>query len=295
MMPSPRLLITGASGFLGWNLAQIAQHRWQVLGTYHQNPVAIADVEMHPLDCTQTAAIAQLLDRTQPDAVIHTAALSKPNACAQNPELSYQLNVTTPVEWALRCADRRIPLVWTSSEAVFDGLNPPYEETSPTCPVNIYGEHKAEAEQRILAQAPLTTICRMPLMFGATPLAAPGFIQYFLQTLRSGQTVNLFTDEYRMPISAPTAAQGLLLALEKNVSGLLHLSGSERLSRYEFGHLMAEVWSLPHEQLRSCRQADVSMAATRPRDLHLSNARAIALGYQTKSVREELRLLRDRL
>ncbi|MEM8638036.1 MAG: SDR family oxidoreductase [Cyanobacteria bacterium P01_G01_bin.54] len=291
----PRLLITGASGFLGWNLAQIAQRHWQVLGTYHRNPVAIAGVEMQPLDCTQKGAIIQLLNTTQPDAVIHTAALSKPNACAQNPALSYPLNVTTPVEWALCCAERQIPMVWTSTEAVFDGLNPPYREASPPCPINLYGEHKAQAEQRILAQAPMTAICRLPLMFGAAPPTAPGFIQFFLQTLRSGQTVNLFSDEYRMPISAATAARGLLLALKKNVSGILHLSGSERLSRYEFGRLMADVWSLPHEQLQPCRQADVPMAAQRPRDLHLNNDRAIALGYQTQSVREELLALRDRL
>lgn len=295
MTPKPRLLITGASGFLGWNLAQVAQADWQVLGTYHQHPITIADAELYRLDCTEPGAIARCLDQLQPDAVIQTAALSQPNACAQNPALSYQLNVQVPLDWALGCAERQIPLVWTSSEVVFDGLHPPYNEASAPCPVNLYGEHKAEAEQLILTQTPETAICRMPLMFGAAVPPAQSFVQPFLRSLRAGQPIRLFTDEYRMPISATTAAQGLLLALTQKVQGLLHLSGSERLSRYDFGCQMAEVWSLPQNLLQGCRQADVPMAAQRPRDLHLSNARAIALGYQPKTVREELEALRDRL
>ncbi|NEO86554.1 MAG: NAD(P)-dependent oxidoreductase [Spirulina sp. SIO3F2] len=295
MTPRPRLLITGASGFLGWNLAQAAQADWTVLGTYYRHPVKIPSVELHRLDCTEPGAIARCLNQFQPDAVIHTAALSQPNACAQNLALSYQLNVNVPLDWALGCAERQIPLVWTSTEAVFDGLNPPYTEDSPPCPVNIYGEHKAQAEQLILAQAPNTAICRMPLMFGDAIPPAQSFVQPFLRSLRAGQSIQLFTDEYRMPISATTAAHGLLLALRQGVKGLLHLSGSERISRYDFGCQMAQVWSLPEDLLQGCRQADVPMAAQRPRDLQLSNARAIALGYQPQIVREELMALRDRL
>lgn len=294
-MQPKRLLVTGASGFLGWNLAQIAQNNWQVSGTYHRHPIAIPGVEMHQLDCAEPGAIAKLLDQTQPNAVIHTATLSQPNACAQNPELSYQLNVTASLDWAVNCRDRHIPLAWTSTEAVFDGLNPPYTEASPPCPVNIYGEHKAQAETLILELAPSTAICRMPLMFGAASPANSSFIQSFLRSLRGGKSVNLFTDEYRMPVSAETAAQGLLLAINQNVSGILHLSGSERISRYEFGRLMCEVWSFSPTLLSGCRQDEVKMSARRPRDLHLSNERAIALGYQTHTVRDELLRLRDRL
>ncbi|MCA1992664.1 MAG: sugar nucleotide-binding protein, partial [Coleofasciculus sp. S288] len=85
--------------------------------------------------------------------------------------------------------------------------------------------------------------------------------------------------------------QGLLLALA-NVYGLIHLGGKDRVSRYDFGRLLVEVLELPETGLKSCRQADVKMAAPRPSDVSLDSSKAFALGYSPLSLREELEGLR---
>lgn len=282
-----KLLVTGASGFLGWHLCQIASPHWEVYGTSFTHSIAIPGTTIIPIDLTDTAALKHLFASVQPDAVVHLAAHSSPNLCQTQPEASHRLNVTASVQLAELCADRTLPYVFTSSEMVFDGLHAPYRESDRVSPINRYGEQKALAEVAVLDRYPHAAICRMPLMFGAVPSTASSFLQPFIQALRTGQELKLFTDEFRTPVSGTTAAKGLLLALQ-TVHGRLHLGGSERVSRYKFGCLMADVFALPTATIRACRQQEVPMAAKRPPDLSLDSAQAFALGYAPLSLREAL-------
>lgn len=289
-----KLLVTGASGFLGWNLGQLAQQEWQVYGTYFSKTVEISNVNLIKVDLRDFDQLKNLFQQIQPAAVIHTAAQSNPNFCQTHPEESAIINVTTSSNIACLCADYSIPCAFTSTDLVFNGLNPPYQETDPVSPINIYGEQKVLAEQEMLARYPQTAVCRMPLMFGIAPEGATSFIQPFIKTIRAGKELSLFSDEFRTPVSGTTAASGLLLALEK-FNGVIHLGGKESISRYEFGRLMAEVLELPQDKLTACLQKDVPMAAPRPQDVSLNSEKAFALGYQPLSLREELELLRGKI
>jgi dTDP-4-dehydrorhamnose reductase len=282
-----KLLITGASGFLGWHLYQIAPEKWQVYGISHRQPIAASSIPSIALDLTDLSAVTTYVQTLQPDAVIHTAALSSPNACQENPTLSHAINVTASLHLAELCAAAQIPFVFTSSEQVFDGLNPPYREGDSVCPINLYGEQKVAAEVGILSRYPTAAICRMPLMYGVAPRSS--FIQPFIATLRSGGALNLFTDEIRNPVSGTVAAQGLLLAIEKQVRGYLHLGGKERLSRYEMGLLLVEILQIENAKINACKQADVKMSAPRPPDASLDSSVAFGLGYAPRSMAVELR------
>jgi dTDP-4-dehydrorhamnose reductase len=283
-----KLLITGASGFLGWHLCQIAkQQKWEVFGTYAHHFLKIPDVKILKVDLTAYQELKEIFDKIKPDAVIHTAAQSQPNYCQLHPQESYTINVTATCDIARLCADHFLPFAFTSTDLVFDGLKPPYKETDEVAPVNIYGEQKVKAEIEILKVYPQATICRMPLMFGKETPTAKSFIQGFIQTLKEGKELSLFRDEFRTPVSANTAAKGILLALEK-VNGIIHLGGKEKISRYDFGKILVEVMQLSDDKLKSCLQADVKMAAPRPKDVSLDSSKAFSLGYQPLSVREEL-------
>jgi len=282
-----KLLITGASGFLGWHLCQIAKQEWEVYGTYFSHSLEIPGIKMLKVDLVDFQELKQIFDAVQPAAVIHTAAISQPNFCQTHPDESHAINVTASCNIAGLCADSSISCAFTSTDLVFDGLNAPYRETDPVCPVNIYGEQKVMAEEGMLKRYPMTAICRMPLMFGKETPTATSFIQPFIQTLKQGKELNLFIDEFRTPVSGKTAAKGLLLALEK-VNGLIHLGGKEIISRYDFGRLLVEVFQLAPDGLKGCQQKDVKMAAPRPSDVSLDSSKAFSLGYQPLSLREEL-------
>ena len=283
-----KLLVTGASGFLGWNLCRYARKSWQIYGTYFSHKVDLPETNLYKIDLRDFAALSELFKEIEPDAVIHTAAASRPNFCQTNPEVSYSINVTASLNIARLCGKYNIPCAFTSTDLVFDGRNPVYRETDPVSPICYYGEQKVTAEEKMAEIYPAIALCRMPLMFGAASPVSPSFIQGAIANLRAGKTIDLFIDEFRTPASAISASTGLLLAIEKKVSGILHLGGKERTSRYDFGLLLADVWQLSKELIKSGKQADVQMAAPRSPDTSLDSSKAFALGYQPRSISEEL-------
>ena len=286
-----KLLVTGASGFLGWNVCHQAQATWQVFGTYFNHSVTIPNGTLLKIDLRDYKQLEQLFTTIQPDAVIHTAAASKPNFCQLNPEASFQINVTASLNIARLCAEYDIPLAFTSTDLVFDGQNPPHKESDRTSPICIYGEQKVTAEGQMREIYPQTAICRMPLMFGKPSPVAQSFLQGFITSLQAGKELNLFIDEYRTPTSAATASQGLLLAIEKQISGIWHLGGKARISRYEFGLLLADLLNCDQKLVKPGKQQDVVMTAPRSPDTSLDSSQAFALGYAPLPIREELKLI----
>ncbi len=290
-----KLLITGVSGFLGWNLSQLASKNWQIYGTYFSHALEIAGINLYKVDLTDLLAVKKLFLEIKPDAVIHLAAQSQPNFCQKNPELSHKVNVTSTINLANLSAEFEIPFLFTSTDLVFDGTHPPYKESDRVSPINLYGEQKAEAEQEILNIYPESIICRMPLMFGIPSPCSQSFIQPFIQTLKAGKPLSLFEDEMRSPVSGKTASEGILLALENCRGEILHLGGKESISRYQFGLLMAEKLGLPTDKITACLQADVPMAAPRPKDVSLNSTKAYGLGYNPPSLGEEFDYLKPYL
>lgn len=281
-----KLLITGASGLLGWNLCGLAQKEWIVFGTAHANMYDVPGVRLRRVDLTRFSEAGQLLTEICPDAVIHAAAASDVNFCQMNSAESYRINVDTAVNLAGLCADQAIPFVFTSSDMVFDGRNPPYSEDSPVCPINVYGEQKAEAEEKILKQYPEAAICRLALIYGDGGPRGRGFLRSWVNEMKKGNDLRLFHDEFRTPVSAQDASRGLLLALSR-ARGLLHLSGGERISRLHFGLMLKEVVGA-QSKIIPCSRGSVPMPAPRPADVSLDGARALNLGFAPGSIKQEL-------
>ena len=285
-----RLLITGASGFLGRRLCRAAVAAgWQVSGTYWQHGAAIPGVEMRRVDLTSEAAARGLVESVAPDAVIHAAAATKLDWCEAHPLDSERLNVTVTRWLSASCGGRNCRFVYVSTDQVFDGRSAPCREDTPAHAVNVYGRHKAAAEGLVLAADAGALVCRLPLLFGVAAGEGGNFLTAQVAALRAGREVRLFTDEYRTPVAVDVAADGILLAVERAVHGILHLGGSERVSRYEFGVTMAEEAGLDASRLVPVRQADVLLPAPRPADVSLDSSRAFALGYRPGPLREQLR------
>jgi dTDP-4-dehydrorhamnose reductase len=285
-----KLLITGASGFLGRSvLAELAQAHdfWMPIGLGRRSG---SDSNSVSFDLTNSAATIALLNSIAPAAILHLAAEANPGRCEADPVTSAVINVAASATIAQYCADRDIPLVFTSTDLVFpgplDAHRSAYRETDAIGPLNTYARQKAEAELAVLSHCPRAIVCRMPVMFG---LGASNFMATLVEGLKTGRSVSLFADEYRTPVSGEAAARGLLQAIgwarDDRHRGLLHLGGPDRLSRYEFGLLLAEVLGYDRGLLRPCDQADVPGLGPRPQDVALDSGVAYGLGFAPGSVR----------
>ncbi len=298
------LLITGVSGMLGWTLAACAAERFRVVGTYREHGVELpGEHATIAVDINDADSLRDGLEFARPAAVVHLAAMTDPNACQRWPKLSKRVNMNASICLAEMCWRRGIPLVYASTDLVFCGDDGPYAEEDRTSPINVYGVHKVAAERGIRVVHRRSAVCRLPLMFGeasAASLASPGvggtFLQGWVAKLRAGETLKLFTDEYRTPASARDVSRGLLLAVEALLSGekamTLHLGGPERVSRYEFGQMMCAAYGLNATLIEPCLQRDVQMAAPRALDVSLTSERAREMGYDPKPIMDELRAIR---
>jgi dTDP-4-dehydrorhamnose reductase len=288
-----KLLVTGASGLLGWNVCAIARESWRVFGVVNRHAIDLPGASRLICDLTRPDHLLQLFRNVAADAVVHCAAVAQPDACQAQPEDSRPINVEVPATLAQLCAAARTPYVFVSTDLVFDGTRAPYDEGDPVSPVSVYGEQKVAAERMVRERHPDAMIVRLPLMFGDPGPAATSFIHPWVAALRSGKVLSLFVDEFRTPVGVRTAARGLLMApgLE---GGILHLGGRERVSRYDLGVLLAEMLGAEIGLIQPGRQRDRTVGAPRPPDVSLNSARAYALGYDPPSLSDALaEFLRD--
>ncbi|MDO9119331.1 MAG: SDR family oxidoreductase [Nitrospira sp.] len=224
----PLVWITGAGGLVGSYLLRTADRwapHWDVRGLTRQD-----------VDLTDEMAVRRLWQEHQPVAVIHCAAISRPAVCEQDPGLARKVNVDATAFLVSLAGDR--PLLFFSSDQVFDGRQGWYVETDRINPINRYGETKAAAEEIVLGN-PRHTVIRLALTAGTSATGDRSFVEDMRRSAGRDQRLTLFTDEFRSPVPAGAVARVIWELVAQKPSGLYHLGGAERLSRMEIGEALA--------------------------------------------------------
>ncbi|HTL16484.1 MAG TPA: SDR family oxidoreductase [Patescibacteria group bacterium] len=223
--------ITGAGGLLGNYFVQTAPE----FGVADR----IVGLTRPQLELTDYAAVRQKFAQTQPALVIHCAGLTRSPDCQAMPQRARQLNVEVTTVLSELAAE--IDFVFFSTDLVFDGKKGHYDETEPINPLSVYAETKAAAENAVLRN-PRHTVVRTSLNGGRSPTGDRAFNEQTRIAWEAGKTLTLFTDEFRCPIAAVETARTVWRLVTGSHAGLYHLAGSERLSRWQMGQLLAARW-----------------------------------------------------
>lgn len=288
-----KLLITGASGYLGWHCSQQLPYNWQCIGTFHHHKNGIYEnTAAYQVDLTDKDAVWKMMKEIKPAAVFHLAAVSGTGECEKEAEKTHLINVEATTHLAEMAADLKAKLLFTSSEQVFDGEKGDYAETDQPNPKNKYGQQKLEAEQNIQKIYPETVILRIAVLFGQATPVAQSFLNQWIDTWKKMLTVTAFHDEIRPFMSGSSCASALFHLLKQDAEGLFHLGGSAAYSRYEFAQLSKEVLELPFGKIASKSQQDVEMPAYRPADLSLTCGKIESTGFTLCNVIDELKKIR---
>ena len=228
-----RVWVTGAGGLIGHACVEVA---CAAGFSDRVRPLVRAEI-----DLTDFPAVARLFAHERPSGVIHCAARSRSPACQADPAGARLQNVEVTRRLAELAAE--VPMVFLSTDLVFDGRRDGskggYPEGDALNPLSVYAETKVEAEAWV-RRNPRHAIVRTSLNFGRSPSGPGAFNEELAAAWRAGRVVDLFVDEFRCPIAAVETARRVWALLDSGQGGVFHLAGSERLSRYDIGQLVAE-------------------------------------------------------
>lgn len=234
-----RLLIIGASGFVGSRWAAAARADFDVTCAARKPPAC--EPGWLAIDITDVQSVRAAFDAARPRQVTLLAALSDIDRCQREPAVAERINVDGARNVAEACALAGARLLYTSTDAVFDGTRGYYREGDPPSPPNFYGETKARAEQLIGELLPEALVVRLSLVLG-TSAAGGGnsYLEKVVGNLRAGNEIISPTYEYRNPLDVGTLCEFLReLTLNPTATGIFHAGASDKISRFDLALAIA--------------------------------------------------------
>jgi dTDP-4-dehydrorhamnose reductase len=264
-----RILVTGASGLLGLNfgLQMVTAH--EIIGV-DRSKLAGTPFRLIKADLLDPDVEHRILDEVRPDAVIHTAANANVDSCESDPAGARQLNSDLPGELAKSCAERGIRMIHISTDAVFDGTKDGiYTESDIPNPMGVYTQTKLDGEKAVLATMPDAAVARVNF-FGWSLSGTRSLSEFFFNNLSAGRHCNGFTDVYFCPMFVGDLAETLIKMLAHKLSGIYHVTGSEVLSKYDFGLLIARKFGFDKSLVIPISVEESGLKAKRSHNLRMS-------------------------
>ena len=239
MSGKPRMLITGASGMLGGTLVKYFAGDYEVYATSGQSDLPFST--RHLQFDLNSENYEPLISWSQPDVIIHSAALTNGNYCDQNPELALQTN-SLSLHKLSSSVDSNTRIIYISTDAVFPGEAHNSTEKDYTASDSVYGKSKELGEFFLELRSQNFTIIRTTIV-GVNKLSGrQGFAEWIVNSAKGDEQIGLFEDVLFTPISCSSLAQKLSIILEQNlfVNERVHIGASEVYSKYDFGIALLE-------------------------------------------------------
>jgi dTDP-4-dehydrorhamnose reductase len=220
-----KLLVTGAEGMLGHDVRRAGERAGH----------ALVAVDLPELDITDAAAVRAYFAQRRVDAVVNCAAWTDVDGAESHREQARAVNAQGAGNLARAAAELDIPLLHVSTDYVFDGEPPrdregrprPYVESDPTGPRSVYGQTKLEGEREVLAASPRHAVVRTAWLYGVD---GRNFVDTMLRLADEREAVQVVDDQIGSPTWSGHLAPAVLGLLEREVSGLAHLTGAGAVS-----------------------------------------------------------------
>jgi len=290
-----RVLVTGASGFVGEHLIRKLSGQCQVLaGTFFTHSIECESAQLTPVDLRDSNAVNRLFRDLKPNVVFNCAALTRVGFCEEEPE-SARAGIMGVLENLLSAREKYVPdaqMITLSTDMVFDGSAAPYSESDQPNPISTYGKLKAEADELFLTKMK-GTIIRPALIYGLPSTHQGSFLAWMIESLLKGQELTLFEDEYRTPLLVDDLTEMMMSAAcisSGEIPRIINAGGSQKLNRVEMGRVLCEELGADPALIKISRISGSAHEKTRPKDLALnSNLAEQTFGKKNQSFVEGIK------
>ncbi len=269
-----RITVLGASGLLGHALVPKLKD---------EQLTALSSKDANLRDASQ---IQRALRAARPDWIILCAAYTDVDGCECNRDLAFATNRDGALNVARTARDAGSRLIFLSTDYVFDGRKQsPYEAGDARNPISVYGETKAQAEERLLDIMPEVVIVRTSWLFGVGGKCFPATILKLAATRPELSVVN---DQRGSPTLTDDLASALVLLCKKNARGIVHVTNSSDCTWYEFAEEILKQSGV-NTKVKPASTAEFPRPARRPAYSVLSPATRISYGIEMPAWQDALR------
>ncbi len=290
-----KILVTGATGMLGYDLCKVLSENNNVTGLSRGKQIVrggLSGLDLVKADITDRKGLTDIIIRCAPDVIVHSAAIADVDFCELNPDAAFKVNTegTENVADAAKKAGSR--LLYISTDYVFDGTkDSPYAEDDEPDPVSVYGKSKFEAEKYIQARSEGYFIIRSAWMFGH---GGKNFVDSTLESAGKDRKIRAISDKYGSPTYTLDLSRAISDLLAKSSSlealpGIYHITNAGICSRYQFAKEILEYIGI-NSEVTAIQGKDAGGAALRPKMSALDNSKiSKILGYDLRHYKDAFR------
>lgn len=283
-----KFLVTGSTGLVGTQIVKDLDKNNIVYSCYNQS-IPTSGIPTR-LDLLNQSNIEKTISDTKPDVIIHLAAMTNVDQCEKELELAAKINSVATETLAKQAKIQNAFLIYVSTDYVFDGEKGMKKETDIPNPLGVYGRTKLEGENKVQNLTSKWAIARISTPFGnhATKKSFPIWIK---ENLENKKQINVLIDQFTSPTYVPNLSKMLIEIATRQITGIIHVSGASRISRYDFAELVADKLFLDKKLLVPTSISQMNWIAKRPKDssLDVSKANQI-LDEKPQKINESLEL-----
>ena len=269
-----KFLVTGSAGLIGRQVVKDLSDTHEVFSCYNKSKPEYGNAVK--MDLLNHEMISNVLLETEPDVVIHLGAMTGVDLCEKEESMAFDINTKATQIIAQQCSILNTFLVYVSTDYVFDGnLGMYYEDSAPN-PLSVYGKSKLEGEKVIQTFSSDWCIVRTSTPFGLHP-TKKSFPIWVVENLQKQKQIDVLTDQFTSPTYVPSLSRMLIEISERHLTGIIHVAGASKISRYEMAKLISDKLGLDGKLLREISINDIKWEAPRPKDSSLNVSKAISI------------------
>ena len=288
-----KFLVTGSAGLIGRQVVKDLSETHEVFSCYNKSKPEHGNIIK--MDLLNHEMISNVMSENKPDVVIHLGAMTAVDLCDAQQDNALKINSQATEILAKECSKINSFMVYVSTDYVFDGNTGMYEENDTTNPLGFYGKSKLLGEKSVQNFSSDWCIARTSTPFGLHP-TKKSFPIWVIENLQKQKQIDVLTDQFTSPTYVPSLSRMLIEISERHLTGIIHVAGASKISRYEMASLVSDKLGLDGKLLREISINDIKWEAQRPKDSSLNVSKAIStLNQKPQKIDHDVNLFIDEI